>query len=56
MQLYKGGQSQWATGTDRGDTKPTTLNVQVSFTVSRHRPYSMCARLPYCAGVSASVA
>ncbi len=30
VQLYKGGQSVWATGTDRGDTKPTTLNVQVT--------------------------
>ena len=29
VQLYKGGQSVWATGTDRGQTKPTVLNVQV---------------------------
>jgi len=34
VQLYKGSQAVWATGTDRESVKPTVLNVQVSLASS----------------------
>ena len=54
VQLYKGGQSVWATGTDREQTKPTVLNVQVRDRSPLQHPHRLCLQAPFTSWAAAS--